>query len=177
MSHQPKASSKVATVEEAVKSVISQIVDAKPDFSNLVLIGILPQGEPLAARIAKLLKQETGHTVPSGTLDVTLYRDDLPTRHEYVTLEDTKIPVSLKNKHVILIQDIMRGGVRGRAALNALLDYERPKTIELATIYDIGLRFLPIIAQYCGEVLPKDTHYDARLRLFEIDGEDALVLS
>lgn len=164
------------SIQTALNDVIQQILTAAPNYAELVLIGILPQGQPLAKRIAKQLQEKTGHSILTGTLDVTLYRDDLPDRHEFVTLENSEIPFSLKNKHVILIQDIMRGGVRARAALNALLDYERPKKIELATLFDLGQRFLPITAQYCGHQLDENTPYDIRLALYEIDGEDKVLL-
>ncbi|PXY19190.1 bifunctional pyr operon transcriptional regulator/uracil phosphoribosyltransferase PyrR [Prauserella muralis] len=141
-----------------------------------VLLGIPTRGTPLAARLAARITEFSGVDVPAGALDVTLYRDDLrrrPTR----PLEQTQVPgTGIDDRVVVLVDDVLFSGRTIRAALDALRDHGRPRSVQLAVLVDRGHRELPIRADYVGKNVPTSRSEDVSVRLAEVDGHDAVLL-
>ena len=150
----------------------SQVLEMAADSHALMLLGIPTRGVPLAERIAALISGFTGQAVPVGSLDVTMYRDDLhrnPTR----TPHPTRIPDSgIDGKTVVLVDDVLFSGRSIRAALDALQDIGRPAAVRLAILVDRGHRELPIRPDFVGKNLPSSRSEHVAVRLREIDGED-----
>jgi pyrimidine operon attenuation protein/uracil phosphoribosyltransferase len=143
-------------------------------IEDIRLIGIRTRGVPIAKRIAACLKDITGSDVPTGMLDITLYRDDLM-RHDVAAqpiVRRTEIPFDLDGKHVLLVDDVLYTGRTIRAALDALIDFGRPRTIQLVVLIDRGHRELPIRADYVGRNVPTSKKESVQVHLVEIDGRD-----
>ncbi|RKT86607.1 pyrimidine operon attenuation protein / uracil phosphoribosyltransferase [Saccharopolyspora antimicrobica] len=145
--------------------------------SDVVLLGIPTRGTPLARRLAAKISEFSGVTVPTGTLDITLYRDDLRKRPNR-PLEPTDLPVEgIDNALVVLVDDVLFSGRTVRAALDALRDQGRPRAVQLAVLVDRGHRELPIRADYVGKNIPTSRSEDVAVQLSETDGEhDRVVL-
>src|SRR2546429_7811604 len=142
--------------------------------SDLALVGIRTRGVPLARRIAHALTGINHEDVPTGTLDITLYRDDLM-RHAVgpqPLVRRTDIPFSIDDKRILLVDDVLYTGRTIRAALDALIDFGRPKAIQLVVLVDRGHRELPIKADYVGKNLPTSLSQSVQVHLLEIDGRD-----
>ena len=148
---------------------------APGDVHDLVLVGIRTRGVPIAKRLAQLLRDiRGGDEVPTGTLDITLYRDDLM-RHAVgpqPVVRKTEIPFSIDDKRILLVDDVLYTGRTIRAALDALIDFGRPKAIQLVVLVDRGHRELPIKADYVGKNLPTSPSQSVQVRLVEVDGRD-----
>ena len=141
---------------------------------ELALVGIRTRGAPLARRIADIIRGINHHEVPTGTLDITLYRDDLM-RHAVgpqPLVRRTEIPFSIDDKLILLVDDVLYTGRTIRAALDALIDFGRPKAIQLVVLVDRGHRELPIKADYVGKNLPTSASESVQVHLSEIDGQD-----
>ena len=141
---------------------------------DLALVGIRARGVPLAARIAAELKAHSGYDVPVGSLDITLYRDDLM-RHAVgpqPVIRRTEIPFSIDDRVILLVDDVLYTGRTIRAALDALIDFGRPRAIQLVALVDRGHRELPIRADYVGRNLPTSRQQSVQVRLRELDGRD-----
>ena len=146
--------------------------------AELVLVGIRTRGAPIARRIADTLHDILGETIPTGALDITLYRDDLM-RHAVgpqPLVRRTEIPFSIDDKKIVLVDDVLYTGRTIRAALDALIDFGRPRAIQLIVLVDRGHRELPIKADYVGKNLPTSTDQSVQVRLTEIDGVDEVVI-
>jgi len=154
-------------IRECLDKLAAQILEANPSTSNLVLIGILTRGAAIAERIRDLIAKEHNITVQLGVLDTRPYRDDLKTE---VTQDLTDIPFSTTGKNVILVDDVISTGRTIRAALDAIIEYGRPKSIRTAVLIDRGHRDYPISADYVGANIPTSITEEIRLRLTEIDG-------
>ena len=155
-----------------------EIVERNRGVQDLVLIGVRTRGVPLAKRLAGLLEGITGAAVPTGSLDITLYRDDLM-RHAVgpqPIVRSTQIPFSIDGRHVVLVDDVLFTGRTVRAALDALIDFGRPRTIQLLVVVDRGHRELPIKADYVGKNLPTSRLETVRVRLAETDGADEVLI-
>ena len=141
---------------------------------ELALVGIRTRGVPIAKRVAAALKEITGADVPTGALDIALYRDDLMRQGggAQPIVRSTDIPFDLEGKHVLLVDDVLYTGRTIRAALDALIDFGRPKTIQLVVLIDRGHRELPIRADYVGKNLPTASSQSVQVHLTEIDGRD-----
>ena len=142
------------------------------------LVGVRTRGVHLARRLAASLREITGHEVPTGALDITLYRDDLM-RHAVgpqPLVRRTEIPFSIDNKRILLVDDVLYTGRTTRAALDALIDFGRPKSIQLIVLVDRGHRELPIKADYVGKNLPTAVDESVQVRLSESDNLDEVVL-
>lgn len=155
-----------------------EIVERNRGVEELALIGIRTRGVPLARRLAASVKEITGVDVPVGMLDITLYRDDLM-RHAVgpqpvVRLTDIKF--SIDDRKILLVDDVLFTGRTIRAALDALIDFGRPRAIQLVVMVDRGHRELPIKADYVGKNLPTSRSQSVRVRLQEVDGLDEVVL-
>jgi pyrimidine operon attenuation protein/uracil phosphoribosyltransferase len=165
---------------KAVTSAISAMAKAiqadQKDAASVAIVGIQSRGVPLAARLATALRKNTGKKVDVGSLDITLYRDDLSTVGTRPVLKSTNIPFSIDARTVILVDDVLFTGRTIRAALDELVDFGRPSRIALAVLIDRGHRELPIQADYVGKAI-KTTRADmVDVRLVEIDGKDEVVL-
>ncbi|RMF80505.1 MAG: bifunctional pyr operon transcriptional regulator/uracil phosphoribosyltransferase PyrR [Nitrospirae bacterium] len=154
-----------------------EILEAHEELGGAVLVGIRRRGTHLAARLAARIAEIAGQEVPVGTLDITLYRDDLRSRSDYPELVRTEIPVAMDGALVILVDDVLYTGRSVRAALEGLMALGRPARIELAVLVDRGHRELPIRADYVGKNVPTRPTETIRVRFTE-DGEaeDAVCL-
>ena len=158
--------------------IAHEIVERNRGVEELAFVGIRTRGVPLARRLAELVRGIVGHDVPVGVLDITLYRDDLM-RHTVgpqPLVRLTDIPFSIDDRKILLVDDVLYTGRTTRAALDALIDYGRPKAIQLIVLVDRGHRELPIKADYVGKNLPTAPEESVQVRLLEIDGEDEVVL-
>jgi pyrimidine operon attenuation protein / uracil phosphoribosyltransferase len=165
-------------ISRTLARIAHEIVERNKGVEDLALVGVRTRGVPLARRIARSLKEITGHDVPTGALDITLYRDDLM-RHTVgpqPTVRRTEIQFSIDNRKILLVDDVLYTGRTTRAALDALIDYGRPKGIQLIVLVDRGHRELPIKADYVGKNLPTSPEESVQVRLLEIDGQDEVVL-
>jgi len=164
-----------AEIDRTLQRLAHQIVEKSGGTRSLALIGIRRRGVPLAQRIARAMRGIDGVDVPVGTLDITLYRDDLSMRGTPV-IRGTDIPFSIKDKTVILVDDVLFTGRTIRAALDAIIDLGRPTAIQLACLIDRGHRELPIRPDYVGKNLPTSRRESVAVRLREHDGEDRVVI-
>jgi len=153
---------------------------APGDVHDLVLVGIRTRGVPIAKRLAQLLRDiRGGDEVPTGALDITLYRDDLM-RHAVgpqPVVRKTEIPFSIDDKRILLVDDVLYTGRTIRAALDALIDFGRPKAIQLVVLVDRGHRELPIKADYVGKNLPTSPSQSVQVHLVEVDGRDEVEIA
>jgi pyrimidine operon attenuation protein / uracil phosphoribosyltransferase len=141
---------------------------------ELALVGIRTRGVPIARRLARSIQDITGHDIATGALDITLYRDDLM-RHAVgaqPVVRKTEIPFSIDDKRILLVDDVLYTGRTIRAALDALVEFGRPKSIQLVVLVDRGHRELPIKADYVGKNLPTSPAQSVQVHLTEIDGRD-----
>ena len=164
-----------ADVRRALTRIAHEIVERNKGTDDLVIVGIRTRGAPLAERIATSIASFEGSDVPSGALDVTLYRDDVSLRGPR-NLEATTVPAALDGRNVVLVDDVLFTGRTIRAAFDAILDLGRPRGIRLAVLVDRGHRELPIRADHVGKNLPTAAHEIVKVHLEEIDGEDAVLI-
>jgi pyrimidine operon attenuation protein / uracil phosphoribosyltransferase len=158
--------------------IAHEILERNKGVDDLALIGVRRRGVPLARRLARSLKEITGDEIPTGALDITLYRDDLmrnPVAAQPV-VRRTEIPFSIDNRKILLVDDVLYTGRTTRAALDALIDFGRPKAIQLIVLVDRGHRELPIKADYVGKNLPTSSDQSVQVRLQEIDDVDEVLL-
>jgi len=164
-------------IDRALTRIAHEIVERNKGAANLVLIGVRRRGEHLARRIAARLKEIEGVEVPVGTLDITLYRDDIGEEGFHATLRRTDISFPVADKAVILVDDVLYTGRTIRAALDGIIDLGRPRLIQLAVLIDRGHRELPIRADYVGKNLPTASSEDVQVLLREEDDKNSVVLS
>src|SRR6187455_1957386 len=158
--------------------IAHEIVERNKGVEALALVGVRSRGVPLARRLARSIKEITGDEVPTGSLDITLYRDDLM-RHAVgpqPVVRRTEIPFSIDDQKILLVDDVLYTGRTVRAALDALIDFGRPRAIQLVVLIDRGHRELPIKADYVGKNLPTSLKESVQVRLLEIDGVDEVVI-
>jgi pyrimidine operon attenuation protein/uracil phosphoribosyltransferase len=161
-------------IRRALTRIAHEIVEKNHGAANLVLIGIQRRGAPLAVRLQELIQRSEGVVVPVGTLDITLYRDDVLSRpHE---VRSTHVPVDVTGKTVVLVDEVLFTGRTARSALDAVIDLGRPAAVRLAALIDRGHRELPIRPDYVGRNLPTSLRERVTVRLREIDGEDAVYI-
>jgi pyrimidine operon attenuation protein/uracil phosphoribosyltransferase len=164
-----------AALDRALTRISHEILERNGGAQDLAFVGLRTRGVTLAQRLAAKLAAIDGATVPVGTLDITLYRDDLDMRGAPV-IRGTDIPFSIKNKTVVLVDDVLYTGRTIRAALDALIDLGRPLMIQLAILIDRGHRELPIRPDFVGKNLPTSRRESVAVRLREHDGEDRVVI-
>lgn len=164
------------TMKRAITRITYEIIERYEGIENVVLIGIKTRGIFIAQRIAQRLKELESIEVPVGALDITLYRDDNNDKLEEAELHDSSIPVSLEGKEVILIDDVLFTGRTIRAALDALMDFGRPKRIGLAVLVDRGHRELPIRPDFVGKNIPTALTEEIIVEMQEHDGIDRIMI-
>jgi pyrimidine operon attenuation protein/uracil phosphoribosyltransferase len=158
--------------------IAHEILERNKGVDDLALIGVRRRGVPLARRLARAIREITGTEVPTGALDITLYRDDLM-RHAVgaqPVVRSTDIPFSIDDKRILLVDDVLYTGRTIRAALDALIEFGRPKAIQLVVMVDRGHRELPIKADYVGKNIPTSLSQSVKVHLTEIDGRDEVEL-
>ena len=165
-------------IGRSLARIAHEILERNKGVDDLALIGVRSRGVPLAKRLARHIKSITGDDVPTGALDITLYRDDLM-RHAVgpqPVVRRTEIPFSIDGRKILLVDDVLYTGRTTRAALDALIDFGRPKAIQLIVLVDRGHRELPIKADYVGKNLPTAGDEIVHVRVTEEDGVDEVVL-
>jgi pyrimidine operon attenuation protein / uracil phosphoribosyltransferase len=165
-------------ISRTLTRIAHEIVERNKGVEDLALVGVRTRGVPIARRIARSLREITGQDVPTGALDITLYRDDL-SRHAVgpqPLVRRTEITFSIDSRRILLVDDVLYTGRTTRAALDALIDFGRPKAIQLVVLVDRGHRELPIKADYVGKNLPTSLDESVHVRLQETDGQDEVVL-
>lgn len=163
-------------VRRALTRIAHEIVERNRGTRDVVLVGILRRGEPLAARLAQNIGRIGEGEVPYGALDIALYRDDYSVRQS--PARATHVPFNITGKTVVLVDDVLYTGRSVRAAITALLDLGRPAAVQLAVLVDRGHRELPIRADFVGKNLPTAQSEHVRARLSELDGgEDEVVIA
>jgi len=165
-----------AQMEASIERLARDIVSGLRQNEAFVLVGIRSRGLPLAERLASLMREITGNPAPVGALDITLYRDDLTEKAGTPIVRPTEIPFTLKDRTVILVDDVLYTGRTVRAALDALLDHGRPNRVLLAILVDRGGRELPIQADFTGLAVKVENHQRVSVRIQEIDGEDGVYI-
>ncbi len=166
-----------ADISRALTRISHEIIEANKGVEGLVLVGIPTRGTTLAQRIAAIISRIEGVDVPVGSLDVTMYRDDL-SKHPTRAPRPTEMPVAgVDGATVVLVDDVLYSGRTVRAALDALNDHGRPRAVRLAALIDRGHRELPIRADYIGKNLPSAKHERISVRLQEHDGADEVTIS
>ncbi|MEP0860803.1 MAG: bifunctional pyr operon transcriptional regulator/uracil phosphoribosyltransferase PyrR [Ignavibacterium sp.] len=163
-------------LDRILTRIAHEILEKNKGSKNLVLIGMRTRGEFLAKRLQKKIKEIEGVELPFGVLDVTLYRDDFRTRLKQPQVSVSDITFDINEKDVILVDDVLYTGRTVRSALNALMDFGRPATIQLCILVDRGHRELPIRADFVGKNIPTSLNEEIKLKVEEFDGEDAIYL-
>jgi pyrimidine operon attenuation protein/uracil phosphoribosyltransferase len=166
-----------AEIRRALTRIAHEILERTDGARDVVLLGIPTRGVALARRLSERLAQVEDHPAPAGSLDITMYRDDLRLRPAR-TLGHTEVPPpGIDGRTVVLVDDVLYSGRTVRAALDALGDLGRPRAVQLAVLVDRGHRELPIRADYVGKNLPTSQREVVRVLLDEVDGQDAVLLS
>jgi pyrimidine operon attenuation protein / uracil phosphoribosyltransferase len=159
-----------------LRRLAHEIVENNRGTENLVLVGLLSRGFPLARRLASEIRAFEGVDVPVGSLDIGLYRDDLGRGAAMSRIRPSDIPVAIDGKTVVLVDDVLFTGRSIRAAMEALLDHGRPARVRLAVVVDRGHRELPIRPDFVGKNVPTSPSQDVQVRVEELDGEDGVYL-
>lgn len=163
-------------MQRAITRIAHEILEANRGISDVRLVGVRTRGVPIAQRLAAKIEEIEGTDVPVGTLDITLYRDDLTTVANQPVVRRTEMPFPIDGRTVVLVDDVLYTGRTVRAALDALVDLGRPKRIQLAVMIDRGHRELPIRADYVGKNVPTSQSEVIQVKLSEIDGEDRVLI-
>jgi pyrimidine operon attenuation protein/uracil phosphoribosyltransferase len=163
-------------IRRAVGRIAHEILERNRGPGGVVLVGMRTRGVPLAARLAAAIYEFEGEAVPVGALDIGLYRDDIPAMELRPQIKPTELPTDIHGKRVVLVDDVLYTGRSIRAALDALIDFGRPASIQLAVLVDRGHRELPIRADYVGKNIPTALGEDVQVLLEETDGRDEVLV-
>ncbi|HEX9917474.1 MAG TPA: bifunctional pyr operon transcriptional regulator/uracil phosphoribosyltransferase PyrR [candidate division Zixibacteria bacterium] len=161
-------------IDRALVRIAHEIVEHNRGTENMAIIGIKARGAPLAQRIAEIINQIEETKLPVGLMDITLYRDDIQTKLEQPLVQKTEIDFDVVDKIIILVDDVLFTGRTIRAALDQIIDFGRPKSIQLAVLIDRGHRELPIRADYVGKNIPTAFDDLVEVKIKETDGEDSV---
>ena len=164
------------SLNRSLMRIAHEILEKNRGTAELCLIGIRNRGVFLAQRLAECIKKIEGQDVPVGALDITLYRDDLTMIAQQPVVHKTEISFDIDDKNVILVDDVLYTGRTIRAALDALIDFGRPKAIQLAVLVDRGHRELPVRADFVGKNIPTAKNETVEVRLEDTDGKDEVVI-
>ena len=160
-----------------IARIAAEIVARNKGCQKLALVGILTRGVCLARRLQEIIRETSGQELPLGILDITLYRDDLSHATHHPVLRKTEIPFSLDEATVVLVDDVLYTGRTVRAAMDGLIDFGRPQSIQLAVLVDRGCRELPIAADYIGVEVPASPQDRVMVRVEESDGFDLVTVT
>ena len=163
-------------IERILKRLANEVIEKNKGCENLYIVGIHTRGVPLAKRVAGYIEKFENTPIRVGTLDITLYRDDLAYIEHQPVIQDSILNFDIEGKHILLVDDVLNTGRTARAALNAILDYGRPASIQFLVIIDRGNRELPIQADFVGKNLPTAKSESVQVHLKEIDGEDEVLI-
>lgn len=163
-------------INRVLARMASQIVENNPDLSGVLLVGIHRRGVPLADKIAAKIKEMDGVEVGRGALDITLYRDDLTTVADRPVINKTELPANITGKTIILVDDVLYTGRTIRAAMDELIDFGRPRRVQLAVLIDRGWRELPIQADYVGKNVTTTEAEIIKVMLPEFDETEQVLL-
>ena len=163
-------------LDRALTRITHEILERNKDISDLALIGIRSRGVDLAARLGSKIHAVEGVEIPTGIIDITLYRDDLTRATQQPQVKGTDIRFPIDDRQLVLVDDVLFTGRTIRAALDALMDFGRPQSVQLAVLIDRGHRELPIRADYVGKNLPTAVTEAVEVHLEERDGRDEVVL-
>jgi pyrimidine operon attenuation protein/uracil phosphoribosyltransferase len=163
-------------IDRTLQRLAHEIVEKSGGTANLALIGIRRRGVPLAQRIARVMHAIEHVEVPVGTLDITLYRDDLSKIASHPVLHSSEIPFGMDDKDVLLVDDVLYTGRTARAAMNGLFDLGRPSRVRMAVLIDRGHRELPIEASFVGRSIQTSSSEIVEVRLHETDKEERVML-
>lgn len=161
-------------VRRSITRVAHEILERNGGAGNIAIVGVRTRGEPLAKRVAERVKEIENVEVPMGVVDITLYRDDLSHTAEQPIVRGTNLPFDVDNKVIVLVDDVLFTGRTVRAAIDAIIDFGRPKAVQLAVLIDRGHRELPIRADYVGKSIATARNEIVQVRLQEIDSEDGV---
>ncbi|HEX9912303.1 MAG TPA: bifunctional pyr operon transcriptional regulator/uracil phosphoribosyltransferase PyrR [candidate division Zixibacteria bacterium] len=164
------------TIRRILIRIAHEIIERNKGAENLGIIGIKTRGAYLAERLAKLIQEIEEVEVPLGFMDITLYRDDIQTKLDQPIVQKTEIMFDVADKIIILVDDVLFTGRTIRAALDQIIDFGRPKLIQLAVLVDRGHRELPIRADYIGKNIPTALNEQVKVKLKEFNGEDSVSL-
>lgn len=165
------------SLQRALTRMAHEILEKNKGVGELALIGIQTRGVILAQRLKKAVQEISSHEIPTGILDINLYRDDLTKVSEQPVIRKTVINFDIDDQTIVLVDDVLYTGRTIRSALDALIDFGRPKKIELAVLIDRGHRELPIRADFVGKNVPTTENEIVHVRLTETDGKDEVVVS
>jgi pyrimidine operon attenuation protein/uracil phosphoribosyltransferase len=163
-------------IRRSLARIAHEIIERNKATDSLTLLGMHTRGAPLARRLSRNIREFTGREIPVGTLDISLYRDDLSTQDLPSTVLQTEVPVTVEGKRIVLVDDVLYTGRSTRAAMDAIIDMGRPQSIQLAVLIDRGHRELPIRADYVGRNVPSSRHEEIKVRLKEVDGVDEVAI-
>lgn len=163
-------------MDRILKRMANEVIEKNKGCKDLYIVGIHTRGVPLAKRIAHYIEKFEDVKILVGSLDVTLYRDDLAHIEHQPVIKDSLVTFDIEGKHILLIDDVLNTGRTARAALNALLDYGRPASIQLLVVIDRGHRELPVQADFVGKKVPTSKNEVVKVFLKEIDDKDEVVI-
>ncbi len=163
-------------IRRAITRIAHEIVERNHGCDGIILMGVHTRGVPLAKRIAASIKEFEHTEVPVGDLDISLHRDDLPSFEVQPFLRPTNIPADIEGKRIVLVDDVLYTGRSIRAAMDALIDHGRPRSIQLVVLIDRGHREIPVHADFVGKNMPTSRDEEIEVRLKEIDGKDEVAI-
>jgi pyrimidine operon attenuation protein/uracil phosphoribosyltransferase len=164
-------------IGRSIMRIAHEIIEKNKGTAGLCVIGIRNRGVDIARRLAECIKKIEGEDIPVGALDITLYRDDLALASGQPLVRKTEIDFDINNKKLVLVDDVLYTGRTIRAALDALIDFGRPRTIQLAVLVDRGHRELPIRADFVGKNIPTSRQESVEVRLEDADGIDEVLIA
>jgi pyrimidine operon attenuation protein/uracil phosphoribosyltransferase len=162
-------------ISKTIERIAHEIIERNDGLENVVLVGILTNGYPIALELSDIMEKVEEVKVPVGKLDIALYRDDLVEMAGKVTIKESDVPFDIHDKYVVLVDDVLFHGRTIRAALDGLIDYGRPKEIQLAVLVDRGHRELPIQADYIGKTIKTKREENIKVE-FSIDNKAVYIL-
>lgn len=163
-------------MNRALRRIAYQIIETNKGAEDVVLVGIMERGVPLAKRIAEIMAEHEKKTIPVGSLDVALYRDDITQKGKYIEVRKSDMPFTVTGKVVVLVDDVIFAGRTARSALDGLKDYGRASKVQLAALIDRGHRELPIHPDFTGKVIPTAKKENVKVEIMEIDGVDRVII-
>lgn len=164
-------------INRSLIRISHEIIEKNKGVENIAVVGIKTRGIPLAKRIAKYIEEFERVQIPVGDLDITLYRDDLSEIYEQPSLNQSNIKFEIRNKIVILVDDVIYTGRTVRSAMDGIIRIGRPKAIQLAVLIDRGHREFPIRPDYVGKNVPTAQQEIVQVKVFETDGEDKVIIT